>query len=92
MPTLAADKKQLNVRVDRHAAELLDAQIARAKRAGRRVSKEKLVSDAIVAAYGGEPEHGWLPVFESRWVAPAETATSNAAMLDWLERTEAGQA
>jgi len=91
MPTLAPDKTQLNVRVDRRAAELLDARVAQAKRAGRRISKEKLVSDAIIAAYG-EAEHGWLPVFECRWVAPPEAATSNSVLLDWLEQTEADQA
>jgi len=89
---LAADKAQLNVRVDRRAADLLNARVAQAKRKGQRISKEKLVSDAILATYGGEPDHGWLPVLGCRWVAPAGTASSNAAMLDWLERTEAGQA
>ena len=93
MSTLTSEKRQLNVRVDRRAAELLEARVAQAKRAGRRVTKEKLVSDAIVAAY--DQEHDdliWLPVCHGTWNAPPEAATSNAALWDWIEQVEAEQA
>jgi len=54
MTTPAAKKVQLNVRVEPRVIELLDAQVEHARHAGHRVSKERLVSDAIMAAYGAE--------------------------------------
>ncbi|MCL2317107.1 MAG: hypothetical protein FWC46_08510 [Actinomycetia bacterium] len=93
MTTLSHDKVQLNVRVEPRVVGLLDARIAQARRSGRRVTKEQLVSDAITTAYEQEPKHGWLPVVHGgTWNAPPETLTSNAALLDWLDEQEAAQA
>ncbi len=85
MPALTQDRIQLNVRVDRQAADLLEIQIARARQEGRRVTKERLVSDAILSAYGDQPESDWLPVHHGTWNPPAEASRSNAALFDWLD-------
>ena len=92
MSALTRDKVRLNVRIDRRAADLLDDRVARAERTGQCVTKGKLVSDVIVAAYDKELSHGWLPVAHGTWNAPPEAATSNAALLDWIEQMEAEQA
>ena len=86
MTATVVPRTQISVRVDQHVVDLLNAKIAQEKRNGRRVTKEKLVTDAITAAYD-QPEHGWLPVSKSEWIAPVDLC-SNAALLDFLDETE----
>lgn len=90
MSTVAQDRKQINVRVPTQVADLLTEKVASEKRAGRKVTKDQLVADAITAAYGHSiyDDDGWLPVFEGKWIAPID-GHSNSEMLDYLDRTEA---
>jgi len=89
MTTLTRDRIQLNVRVDKRIADMLNAKIAHEKSIGHHVTKDQVVADAIVAACSAdEPDDDWLPVLDTGWIAPVDPR-SNAAVYDWLEKTEA---
>jgi hypothetical protein len=88
MPTQAEDKEQLNARVDRSVMRLLDRQLARERRAGRKVTKERLVADAIVAAYQEPTDADWLPVHRGVFTAELDPG-SNSALLDFADQAEA---
>ena len=89
MPTPTRERVQISVRLDKRIADLLDAKVAHEKSIGHKVTKEKVVADAIVQTCGDEqPKHGWLPVMDGEWIAPIDL-TSNVALLDFLDETEA---
>jgi len=91
MPTPTGEKTMLNVRVTSEVMSRLDAKINQAKQSGRKVTKERLVSDAILSAYPAAGEDSdWLPFHESTWAADADPY-SNAALLDFMDSTEAQQ-
>ena len=87
MAAVASPKVQLSVRVDQRVMSLLDAQVVNARRRGRRVTKEELVSDAILSAYPGSGETDWLPVHTADWTAQIDPR-SNTALLDFLDSSE----
>ena len=68
--SLKPDKVQLSVRIEDHVMRLLDAEVARARLAGQKTTKERLASDAIIAAYSDHDHptrpHGWLPEHQPR--------------------------
>ncbi|MCL2464368.1 MAG: hypothetical protein FWF28_04780 [Micrococcales bacterium] len=87
MSAQSEEKVQISVRLERSVAQRLDRQIAQARRAGRRVTKEKLVADAIVLAFP-EPESARLPVHRASWLATTDPR-STTALLDLLDEVEA---
>ena len=89
MPTSTSEKTMLNVRVTSEVMSRLDARIDQARRSGRKVTKERLVSDAILATYPAT-DSDWLPSHESIWAADADPY-SNAALLDFMDGAEVQQ-
>jgi hypothetical protein len=83
---------QLSLRVDQQVARLLDAKVVQARRAGRRVTKERLVSDAVLAAYPDPAGAGddWLPVHRGEFTAEVDPR-STTALLDLVDGAEAGE-
>ena len=87
--TQTVSKTQLNVRINPLVEQRLDDQIALAKRAGRRVTKEALVENAITATYP-EQRAIRLPVHHATLMHGAGTM-SNAELLDLADRLEADE-
>ena len=87
MTTLAPDRTQISVRVERRAVDLLDDRIIQARRAGQKVTKEQLVSEAIIATYGNRPRRGWLPEHPSVLLVRADPRSSTA-LLDLQDEAE----
>lgn len=88
MSDLTSGKVMLNVRVPIEVMGRLNAKVDQARRSGRKVTKERLVSDAIMSAYpAAEPDPDWLPSHEAAWVADIDPY-SNVALLDFMDRTE----
>jgi len=85
MVPVTTRKRMLNVRVDEQVMERLDEEIAQARRAGRKVTKERLVADAITRVYPGRDTS--LPVHQAEWVAPVDPR-STRALLDFLDDSE----
>ncbi|MDR0416807.1 MAG: hypothetical protein LBH76_05745 [Propionibacteriaceae bacterium] len=90
MPSPSLDKVQLSVRVDEQVARRLDAKVAQARQAGRRVTKERLVSDAIMAAYPDNAGDSWLPVHQAAFAVDVDPR-STTALLDLLDDLEAAE-
>jgi len=90
MPASVAAKTQLNVRVDPWVSQRLDDQIALARQAGRRVTKETLVEHAIAAAY---PEQRVinLPVHHATMLHGAGAMT-NAELFDLADALDGDDA
>ena len=86
MSVMTEEKRMLNVRVDEQVMRRLDDQLAQARRAGRKMTKERLVADAIMLAYPGREVA--LPVHEAVWAADIDPR-SNTALLDLLDDIEA---
>ena len=86
---LMGHKTQLSVRIDDGVITLLDAHIARSRQAGHRVTKEKLVEDAIRKAYPDPLTHGanWLPTIDGKIVTHWDPR-SNTGLLDMLDEFE----
>ena len=79
------EKVQLSVRVSAQVAQLLDTEVAKASRNGQRITKERLVSDAIVATYSESFQDGdWLPVHHGEFKVQVDPR-SNSALLDLLD-------
>ena len=88
MSPASDDVVALNVRVPRTVMGLLDTRVEQERRANRRVTKEKLVADAIQARFAPSTDE-WLPTHEAT-LAPIDHL-SNAALLDLLDELEARQ-
>ena len=86
MSVPTAEKRMLNVRVDEQVMRRLDEELAQARRAGRKVTKERLVADAIMLAYPDGADS--LPVHQAVWKATTDPR-SNTALLDLLDDLEA---
>jgi len=86
MLTQTGAKAQLNVRIDPRVGQCLDDQIALARQAGRRVTKDALVAHAITATY---PEQHIinLPVHHAAILHGAGTM-SNAQLFDLADELE----
>jgi len=80
-------KVQLCVRVDPQIANLIDDQVAKAKNAGHRITKEKLVSDAITAVYQDSDGGVDLPVHRAIYTSEVDPS-STTALLDFVDRSE----
>ena len=88
MSVMTSEKVMLNVRVSSEVMGRLDAKIEQAKRSGHRMTKERLVSDAILSAYPAAIQNtDWLPSHEATWVAGADPYC-NAALLDFMDNAE----
>jgi hypothetical protein len=72
--------------VDPRVVKTLDAKVAEARRAGKRVTKERLVSDAVLTTYSDSATR--LPEFSCEWVTDIDPY-SNTALLDFLDGHEA---
>jgi hypothetical protein len=79
----------LNVRVDDEVMRRLDAQVALSRREGRRVTKERLVSEAVLAAYpaSGVVDSNFLPTHESTLLVDYDPR-SNTSLLSALDEIE----
>ena len=94
MPTTAShksDKVQLSVRVEDRVMGLLDAEVAQARSAGSKITKERLVSDAVTAAHGDHRPtrpHGWLPEHHATLLVDVDPCSSTA-LLDIQDNLEA---
>lgn len=84
MPVTTA-KRMLNVRVDEQVMTRLDEELTQARRTGKKVTKERLVVDAIMRVY--PPVDEGLPVHQAAWMAQIDPH-STTALLDFLDSAE----
>lgn len=88
MSATSAPKVQLSVRVDENVVRRLDELVAQARRVGQRLTKERLVADAIMTAYPDSAID--LPVHQGALLASLDPR-SNTALLDFLDSTQDAQ-
>jgi hypothetical protein len=83
------ERVMLNVRVDPKVMHRLDSKVAELRRGGRRVTKESLVSEAILTTYPDASEETVLPlpVHEGRLLVDYDPYSSNS-LLNAVEEQE----